>query len=116
VELCAITSTSPGTDVAVGFNASGGELWNYPLPTGLQPVPEMQNEMIIGGKLLKDGTGLWVMAGADGTLHFVDVAGKPIDSFAWGSAIRGLAIGTLDGEPALLVSDEKTVTAMRLER
>ncbi|MCE9606911.1 MAG: redoxin domain-containing protein [Planctomycetia bacterium] len=116
VELCAITSTSPGTDVAIGFDAAGAELWNYPLPAGLQPVPEMQNEMIVGGKLLKDGTGLWVVAGADGTLHFLDVAGKPLDSFAWGAAIRGLAIGTLDGAPALFISDEKSVTALRFER
>lgn len=116
VELCAITETTPGNDVAVGFNAVGAELWNYSLPVGLQPVPEMLNEMIVGGKVLKDGTGLWVLAGADGTLHFLDSAGKPIDSFGWGTAIRGLAVGMLDELPTLFVSDEKSVTALRLER
>lgn len=116
VELCAITETTPGTDVAVGFNAVGAELWNYTLPTGLQPVPEMLNEMVVGGKVLKDGTGLWVFAGADGTLHLLDATGKPVDAFGWGAAIRGLAIGMLDDLPTLFVSDEKSVTALRLER
>jgi len=116
VELCAITETTPGSDVAVGFNAVGAELWNYALPAGLQPVPEMLNEMVVGGKVLKDGTGLWVFAGADGTLHFIDAAGKAVDSFGWGAAIRGLAVGLLDDLPTLFVSDEKGVTALRLER
>ena len=57
-----------------------------------------------------------LIAGADGSVHIVGLDGKPIDSFATGEAIRGLALATLDGRPALLVSDAKSVTALRLER
>ena len=115
-ELCAIVKVSQQDDLAVGFSASGSEMWSYPLPPGMQPVATMTNEMVVGGKLLKDGTGLWVFAGADGSLHFVDHEGKPVDSFGWGSVIRGLAIGKLGDQPALLVSDENGVTALRLEK
>jgi len=115
-ELCAIVKVSQQDDLAVGFSASGSEIWSYPLPPGMQPAATMNNEMVVGGKLLKDGTGLWVFAGADGSLHFVDHEGKPVDSFGWGSIIRGLAIGKLGDQPALLVSDENGVTALRFEK
>jgi len=115
-ELCAIASISQDEDVAVGFLGRGREQWSYPLPKGFQPVPHMQSEMVVGGKVLPDGTGLWIFAAADGTIHFVDKEGKPVDSFAWGSPIHGLALGLVDELPTLLVSDEKTVTAVRLTR
>lgn len=116
VELCAVTAAGPGADVAVGFDSAGRELWNYPLPPGVQPVPEMQNELVVGGKLFDDGQGVWVFVGADGTVHIVGADGQPIDSFGWGEAIRGIALGALDGRATLFLSDAKSVTALRLER
>lgn len=115
VELCAIAAAGPGSDVAVGFDGGGGELWSYPLPPGVQPVPEMQNEMVVGGKLFDQGPGVWVFAAADGSIHIVGIDGKPLDSFAAGEAIHGLAVGQLAGRPALVYSGPTSVTAVRLE-
>ena len=116
IEMCGIATTGPGTDTAVGFDGAGQETWNYPLPPGVYPVPEMQNEIIAAGPLLPKDPGLWVFAGADGTVHFVNAEGKPIDSFAWGEAIRGLAVGTLDGAATLFIADAKSVTALQFAR
>ncbi len=115
-ELCAIAAQGPGSDSAVGFDGTGRELWNYPLPAGVQPVPQMQNEMVVGGRVFDEGPGAWVLAGADGTVHLVAPDGKPIDQFATGEAIHGIALGTLDGHATLFISDAKSVTAFRLQR
>jgi peroxiredoxin len=116
IEMCGLATTGPGSDVAVGFDAVGRELWNYPLPPGVQQVPEMQNEMVASGKLLADEPGLWIFAGADGTVHLVDREGKPRDVFAWGEPIRGLAVATLDGRATLLIADAKSVTALQFAK
>ncbi|MGC3966990.1 MAG: redoxin domain-containing protein [Pirellulales bacterium] len=115
-ELCAIAAQGPGNDTAVGFDGTGRELWSYPLPKGVQPVPQMQNEMLVGGPVFDEGPGAWLIAGADGTLHIVGHDGKPIDSFGWGKAIHGLATARIDGRATILVSDAETVTAFRLQR
>lgn len=115
-ELCALAVQGPGSDTAVGFDGTGRELWNYPLPAGVQPVPQMQNEMVVGGRVFDEGPGVWVFAGADGTVHLVAADGKPIDQFATGEAIHGLALGMLDGRATLFISDAKSVTAFRLQR
>ena len=116
IEMCGIATMGPGTDTAVGFDGAGQETWNYPLPPGVYPVPEMQNEIIAAGPLLPKEPGLWVFAGADGTVHFVNAEGKPIDSFAWGEAIRGLTVGMLDGAATLFIADAKSVTALQFAR
>jgi len=115
-EMCGIATVGPGTDAAIGFNAAGSETWNYPLPPGVQPVPEMQNEIVASGKLLRDEPGLWVFAGADGTVHFVGGDGKPVDAFAWGKPLHGLAVGAIEGVPTLFLSDDKSVTALQFTR
>ncbi|MBN8625455.1 MAG: redoxin domain-containing protein [Planctomycetes bacterium] len=121
-ELCALAAQGPGNDTAVGFDGSGRELWNYSLPQGVQPVPQMQNEMVVGGPLFDDGSpsgkdnGAWLFAGADGTLHVVAADGKPIDQFGWGKPIHGLALTKIDGRATVLVSDAESVTAFRLQR
>ena len=115
-ELCALAVQGPGSDTAVGFDGTGRELWNYPLPAGVQPVPQMQNEMVVGGRVFDEGPGAWVFAGADGTVHLVAADGKPLDQFATGEAIHGLALGTLDDRATLFISDAKSVTAFRLQR
>lgn len=116
IELCGIATTGPGTDVAVGFNAAGDELWNYPLPPGVQPVPELQNEIVVAGKLLADEPGYWIFAGADGTVHFVGHDGTLRDRFAWGKPLHGLAVGEFGGAPTLLLSDADGVSALRFTK
>jgi len=72
--------------------------------------------MLVGGRALEDGTGAWVVAGADGSIHVLGADGKLLDSWAWGEAIRGINVATIGGKPALVVSDAKGVTALRLSR
>jgi outer membrane lipoprotein-sorting protein len=113
IETCGIASAGPGQDSAVGFDAAGNELWNYPLPPGMHPVPELYDEMIAWGKLLADEPAMWIFAAADGSVHLVAADGRPIDTFAWGEPLHGLAVATIDGAPALVLSDAKRVTALR---
>lgn len=114
--LCGIATLGPGNDSAVGFDVSGAELWSYPLPSGVQPAPELQNEMIASGRLLSNEPGMWIFAGADGTVHLVGGDGRAIDVFAWGEPLHGLAVGAIDGVATLFVSDAKSVTALQFTR
>lgn len=114
--LCGIATLGPGSDSAVGFDVTGAELWNYPLPPGVQPAPELQNEMIASGKLLSGEPGMWIFAGADGTVHLVGGDGRAIDDFAWGEPLHGLAVGTIDGVATLFISDAKSVTALQFTK
>lgn len=116
IEMCAMATTGPGTDVAVGFDAVGKELWHYQLPPGVHTVPTLQNECIAVGKLVADESAVWIFAAADGTIHLVDHYGLPVDVIGWGEAIHGLAVGPLDGVPTLFVSDAKSVTALQFTR
>jgi outer membrane lipoprotein-sorting protein len=114
--LCGVATLGPGNDSAVGFDVSGAELWNYPLPPGVHPAPELQNEMIVSGKLLPNEPGMWIFAGADGTVHLVGGDGRAIDVFAWGEPLHGLAVAEFADGPALVIADGKGVSAVRLSR
>ncbi len=93
---------SPMDDnTALGVSLDGKELWNYSLPRGvhLRPI-----EMIAAGDVNGDGVQEWILAGADGSVHFVDAEGKPLDKFNSGVRLTGVAATTIDGKPALLLS------------
>jgi hypothetical protein len=115
-ENCGIATLGPGNDAAVGFDAVGNELWHYPLPAGMHPAPELHNEMIAWGRLIADEPATWIFAAADGSVHLVAADGRPVDSFAWGEPLHGLAVATIDGKATLVISDEKRVTALQFAR
>jgi hypothetical protein len=72
--------------------------------------------MVASGKLLDGETGQWVIAAPDGSIHIVGIEGALIDQFNSGAAPSGMAVANLDGSPALLLANGKTVEALQFER
>ena len=64
-----------------GFRSRARNLWNYPLPPGVQPQPI---EPIIAGQLTREGPGQWILPGPDGSIHILSADGKPLDKFNYG--------------------------------
>ena len=112
IELCGASAGAVGKTTAIGFDPRGKELWSYHLPDGLHQQPI---EMISFGQILKDGPGHWIFAAPDGSIHFVAADGKPLDKFAYGAPLAGVATTTLNDQHVLLVSSGSTLTAWKFE-
>ena len=57
----------------------------------------------------------WLIAGPDGSINFVSVDGKPIDSFHYGAALTGVAGARFGDETLLLVSTAGHVEAWQVK-
>jgi outer membrane lipoprotein-sorting protein/peroxiredoxin len=117
-EWCAIALRSLGngafgSDMAVGFSSRGTALWKYLLPKGIHH--HLAFEMVALGNLLATEFGQWVIAGADGSIHILDIDGQLIDRFNYGASPSGIAIANLAGQPALLVATDEGVEAWQFE-
>ena len=80
-----------------------------------QGMHRHQIEAVTTGDLLPEKPRHWLLAGADGTIHLVAADGKPIDSFAYGTELTGLATAQWDGKHVLLVSTVGGVDAWQVE-
>jgi outer membrane protein assembly factor BamB len=107
-----IAASKLGVESVVGITPTGALLWTYDLPVGAQPHAAL--EMLVAGRLVGNKN-WWVVAGADGSIHFLDADGKPVDRFNVGAAISGLAIATIDGRGTLVVATEKGIDAWQLD-
>jgi len=111
-ELCGIAATTAGGETLVGFTEDGTELWSYPLPPGLHQTPI---EMITAGQVAAGDARHWIVAGADGSIHFIGRDGTPLDKFQTGTTLTGVAAGEIDGQKALFLSSTDGVTALAVE-
>jgi len=111
-EYCCVAATKPGVESVVSLSPAGHLLWEYNLPVGAQPNAAL--EMLTQGRLLGDKN-WWVVAGPDGSIHFLDNDGQLVDRFNFGAAISGLAIATIDGRGALIVATEKGIDAWQID-
>ena len=59
------------------------------MPAGTYRYPV---QFVTSTEGIESGQRTWVIAGSDGTVHFVGEAGHAIDHFATGHHIRGLAV------------------------
>jgi hypothetical protein len=108
MELVGIASSAAGQDTAVGFNLAGEELWTRPLARGVQKHPL---EFVAWGDVTGDSTQEWVLAGPDGGLHVLSANGEALEQFNYGSALSGLAVTRLAGQPVLIVATATGVEA-----
>ncbi|HJT34106.1 MAG TPA: redoxin domain-containing protein [Pirellulales bacterium] len=99
-------------NAAIGIGARGEELWQYDLPPGLPANGAL--EYVAAGHLLDQSAGQWVIAGSDGSVHILAADGKPLDHFNSGSAISGIAVARLDGQPVLVVAGGKAIEAWQV--
>lgn len=109
---CGMAASSPGENRAIGFSTKGEVLWDYVLPLGVQQQPI---EIIIPGRVTREGPGQWILPGPDGSIHFISADGKPLDKFNYGAMLQGLATIEIDGQPALVVASEKGLEAWKVE-
>ncbi|MGA2064406.1 MAG: redoxin domain-containing protein [Thermoguttaceae bacterium] len=108
----ALSVGAEGQTVILGVSLRGDVLWTCPLPKGL---PRQPIERIIPGRIAADGPGLWILPGADGSIHFVSAEGKVVDRFNYGAVLGGLATAVLDGKPVLLVASENGLEALAIQ-
>ena len=111
LELCGLSARDLGVSEAVGINLQGDKLWEYPLPNGVHRRPV---ELIVPGRLNREGPGHWLLPGADGSIHVIAADGKPVDRFNYGVALDGLGTTEIDGRPVLLVSSSEGVEAFEV--
>lgn len=114
-EYCALAAEKLGENEALGLALGGrraSTLWTHRLPDGVNRQPV---EPIVPGRLSADGPGVWLLPGADGSIHIVSAAGELLDRFNYGAALQGLATTRIDGQPALVVCTDEGVAAWTVE-
>ncbi len=111
VSFCGLSVRQIGQYQIVGFNAKGKVLWQYELPRGeyTEQVPRIQSI-----QLAKNQTA-WMVAAADGSIHWLSEAGKLIDQFNYGETLTGLAVSYQEEKPTLWVATAKNLTAWAIQ-
>jgi outer membrane protein assembly factor BamB len=103
---CGVSQLNPSQYLVVAFNEEGKVQWEYPLPEGayqtLPPISRIEPE---------DKTDGCLVAGPDGSLHFLDADGALIDRFDYGNPINDLAVMPTDDGLFLWVSAGGRLTA-----
>ena len=116
-EYCTLAADASGGRQIVGLRlgaTGGGEFtWSQPIPKG---EPSAPIESLTSGRLESGKPGLWIVAGADGSVHFFAADGTPVDQFNTGSTLTGLAATTIEGKPALLLAHPDKLQAFRVEK
>jgi cytochrome oxidase Cu insertion factor (SCO1/SenC/PrrC family) len=107
---CAL-SMAPRAGAVVAMKGDSQLAWRFSVPGGF---PQTAIEPVVWGHVLPGGKALWVVAGADGGIHFVAADGNLVDRFHHGEMPTGVGLAKLDGKPTLLVSSKSGVTAYRL--
>lgn len=109
--ICATARNAEGTPLAIGLGPRGEEQWRYVLPRGIfrTPISPLTTAAVAG-----NGPH-WLIAGPDGSIHFIAADGTPLDHFHYGEVLTGLAGVRFGDERLLLVSTVKGVTAWRVQ-
>ena len=108
----AIASSEKGDAVAIGLDAALKWRWQYVLPADGHQRPI---EPIASGELLPGRAGTWVIAGPDGSIHFISEDGELTDSFFTGECITGIAVCKTGTAPVLLVATDAGLTAWKVK-
>jgi len=112
-ELCGLDPKDYGQVEAFGFNFDGEELWSYKLPKGMSEYPV---EQVVHGRLVPNQTTKqWIIVGADGSLHILDMNGQLVDQFNVGELITGVATANFSGKPVLVVATPQAVIAWSVD-
>jgi hypothetical protein len=108
---CGLTYSESGNLVALGLDRQLQSHWSYPLPLGSYRNPI---GFLTSGNVL-DGA-YWVIAGSDGTVHFVRHDGRFSDHFASGEVLTGIAAKRWAGQSWLFTAANGAVTAWTILR
>jgi hypothetical protein len=108
---CAIGVSRGDELLALGFDLTGRELWNFKLPN----VPPRPLEPIVVGRMASQGPNVWLLPSPDGTVDILSADGKPLDHFKIGAALQGIATTEIDGKPVLLLAAPGGLEAFAIE-
>ncbi len=86
--------------------------WGYPLPSGIYTEPL---EIVTSAALVDGAEPQWIIAGPDGSVHILANDGTPIDHFATGAAISGLAATRIGNNSLLLIASASGLQAWKVE-
>jgi thiol-disulfide isomerase/thioredoxin len=108
---CGISQLNPTQHSLVAFNDEGKVEWEYPLPPGAyhSPLPPIQR-IDVGDD--KNGC---LVAGPDGSVHFLSAEGELVDHFDYGEPIKDFAAITTDEGLLLWVAAGSRLTAWRIQ-
>ncbi len=109
--FAALADNGQGRQALVAFDDQWKEQWNYPLST---PAARTPLEPVCSGLLFREDRPFWVLAAADGTVHFISADGAFSDFMSLGEPVTGLAIVRLDGDPLIITATAKRVAAWSL--
>jgi hypothetical protein len=108
---CGLSYNLNGDLSVVGLDDRLQQRWTYPLPVGRY---DSQVRIVSAAELLPGGGWQWLLAGPDGSVHFVSPDGTFHDHFAVGSAVRGLAGYRVGDTHVLVIATEEALTAWRV--
>jgi len=103
-EYLGLAITAAQSDIAVGINSVGSEIWSRRMPVGRNPAPV---ESAVSGRLPGMKQDCWVLPGANGSIQFVAADGTLIDEFNYGTHLAGVALVPSGDKTLLLVSGTK---------
>jgi len=109
--FCGLAIAEFGQYSVVGFDREGAVQWEYELPRGeySRQVPRIQPVQLAENK------SAWLVAAAEGSLHWLSPTGELIDKFHYGEPLTGVAT-SYEGESATLwIATDKNLTAWKLE-
>src|SRR5262249_49269179 len=97
-QLCALARNTDGDPLVVGISPRGEEAWHYNMPPGFYrtPVEPLTTAWLSGPEKA------WLIAGPDGSIHWLAADGKLIDSFHYGTMLSGVASARF-GDASVLI-------------
>lgn len=107
---CGVSQIDSTQHEVVAFNEDGEVQWKYQLPEGVYPSlpPILRTDSA-------DKNNACIVAGPDGSLHFLNTEGELIDRFDYGNSINDLAVLSADDGMFLWVSAGGRLTAWRIQ-
>jgi len=112
LEYAGMAFATEGGEAFVGFTLQGETRFTYPMPPGTQHA---SLEQATWGKLVGDQPH-WVLAGPDGSVHFVAADGQMLDRFNYGEIVNGIGATMLGGKPVVLISSKNGLEAWQVEK
>ncbi len=101
-----------GSLMAVGLSPAMKPEWDYRLPTG---VFRTQLQFVASQRLWGHRP-QWVLAAADGSIHFLSEDGSFRDVFRLGEELTGFAVYPIQGAAVLVLASPSGVQALQVEQ
>jgi len=116
---CGLSVGKVGQYTAVGFDALGSVTWEYPLPPGeyVQQLPRVQSIRLTSGDGTNDEPSRgWLVAAANGSLHWLSEQGELVDRFDCGDILTGVTMWSVDDSTRLFVATTENLSAWHVRR